>query len=149
MSGLQLTVDGAPVDLSKTITYKGMMSERCPKPCFRLRLHERVLDVEMRPHGQVCLPAAEAHGPARLRTVHATRKPRAHGLILTLKAFANSSPGLLQPWVIVVGDRFYATLKGLRRRSRNGKPVATPSELRHGMRVLFIPRVPKQTLGSN
>ncbi|MEK6283986.1 MAG: NAD(P)/FAD-dependent oxidoreductase, partial [Acidobacteriota bacterium] len=30
MSGLQLTVDGAPVDLSKTITYKGMMLSDVP-----------------------------------------------------------------------------------------------------------------------
>jgi monooxygenase len=30
MSGLQLTVDGAPVDLSKTITYKGMMYSDVP-----------------------------------------------------------------------------------------------------------------------
>jgi hypothetical protein len=40
MSGLQLTVDGAPMDLSQTITYKGMMSERCTEPYFRLRLHQ-------------------------------------------------------------------------------------------------------------
>jgi cation diffusion facilitator CzcD-associated flavoprotein CzcO len=30
MSGLQLTVDGAPIDLSKTITYKGMMYSDVP-----------------------------------------------------------------------------------------------------------------------
>ena len=30
MSGLQLTVDGAPVDVSKTITYKGMMYSDVP-----------------------------------------------------------------------------------------------------------------------
>jgi cation diffusion facilitator CzcD-associated flavoprotein CzcO len=30
MSGLQLTVDGAPVDLSQTITYKGMMYSDVP-----------------------------------------------------------------------------------------------------------------------
>ena len=30
MSGLQLMVDGAPVDLSKTITYKGMMYSDVP-----------------------------------------------------------------------------------------------------------------------
>ena len=30
MSGLQLTVDGAPVDLSKTMAYKGMMYSDVP-----------------------------------------------------------------------------------------------------------------------
>jgi monooxygenase len=30
MSGLQLTVDGVPVDLSQTITYKGMMYSDVP-----------------------------------------------------------------------------------------------------------------------
>ena len=35
--------------------------------------------------------------------------------LLTLKALANFSPGLLQPWVIVVAIDSYATLKGLRR----------------------------------
>ena len=62
MSGLQLTVDGAPVDLSQTITYKGMMSERCPEHCLTVRLHKRVLDVEVRPHGRVRLPSPETHG---------------------------------------------------------------------------------------
>jgi len=38
--------------------------------------------------------------------------------IITLKALANSSPGFaLKPWVIVIVNKFCATLKGLRRTS--------------------------------
>ena len=50
---------------------------------------------------------------------------------LTLKAFANSSPGLPSgnPGAIIKLTE-EATLKGLRHRPRNHKPVATPSELR-------------------
>jgi hypothetical protein len=33
----------------------------------------------------------------------------------TLKALANFSPGLLQPWVIDIKNKSFATLKGLRR----------------------------------
>src|SRR6266542_3713849 len=32
--------NATPVYLSQTITHKGMMSERCPEPCLRLRLHQ-------------------------------------------------------------------------------------------------------------
>jgi hypothetical protein len=55
----------------------------------------------------------------------------------------------LKPWAIVVGILFFATLKGLRPRSWNRKPVATLSELRRVSSRILIPRVSKQTLGWN
>ena len=62
----------------------------------------------------------------------------------TLKALANFSPGFaLKPWVIVVGNKFFATLKGLRR------PLRFPDLRRNPFRVattskhILIPRVAK------
>ena len=72
MSGLQLVVDGAPVDLSKTMAYKGMMYSDVPN--LALWLHERVLDFEVRPHGRVRLSSPEVYGRARLRAVHPARE---------------------------------------------------------------------------
>ena len=78
MSGLQLMVDGAPVDLSKTITYKGMMYSDVPNLVSAFGYTNA--SVEMRPHGRLCLPAPETHGPAWLRAVHPTpERRRAHG----------------------------------------------------------------------
>jgi hypothetical protein len=68
----------------------------------------------------------------------------------TLKALANSSPGLLQPWVIIVGNTFHATLKGLRRSPRNRKLVATSSLVGSSINEMPFPRVAKSsTLGWN
>ena len=58
----------------------------------------------------------------------------------TLKAFANSSPGLRfwQPWVHEVHCLEDATLKELRRRSRT-QPAATPSELQESLQARLNP----------
>ena len=47
--------------------YKGMMLSGVPNLAHRARLHERVLDAEVRPDRRVRLPAAQPHGRARLR----------------------------------------------------------------------------------
>ena len=72
------TVDGEPVELPETMAYKGMMLERRAEPGVRARLHERLLDAQVRPHLRVRLPAAQPHGRARLPPVHAAR-PRPVG----------------------------------------------------------------------
>ena len=50
---------------------RGMMLERRPEPGRRARLHERVLDAQVRPDLRVRLPAAQPHGRARLPQVRA------------------------------------------------------------------------------
>ena len=49
------------------LTYKGMMLEGVPEPGARLRLHERVVDAEGRPHLRLRLPAAQPPARPRLR----------------------------------------------------------------------------------
>ena len=61
------------VDFAKTLNYKGMMYSGRAEPRLGLRLHQRVLDAEMRPDLRICLPAAQLHGPARLQAVHAAQ----------------------------------------------------------------------------
>jgi monooxygenase len=65
--------------------------QRCSEPRVRLRLHERVLDVEVRPHGRVRLPAPEPHGPAWLRAVH----PRANDPSRRMNPSSTSPPATL------------------------------------------------------
>jgi hypothetical protein len=58
----------------------------------------------------------------RAEPARASESSDASFVIITLKALADFSPGLLQPWVIVIGKEVFATVKGLRRRSGNRKP---------------------------
>ena len=69
----ELVVDGREVELPETVGYKGMMLSGVPEPRDRARLHERLVDAEVRPDLRVRLPAAQPHGRARLRVVHAAR----------------------------------------------------------------------------
>ncbi len=50
LGGMQLTVDGRPVDLPETMSYKGMMLSGVPNLALVVRLHERVVDAQVRPH---------------------------------------------------------------------------------------------------
>jgi hypothetical protein len=60
------------------------------------------------------------------------------GISITLKAFANSSPGFaLKPWVHECIEKCYATLKELHPGSPNRSPVATLSELRRDLKAHF------------
>ena len=63
--GATATVDGEPVDLTKTMAYKGMMLSGIPNMAFTVRLHQRVVDAEGRPGLGVRLPGAELHGRQR------------------------------------------------------------------------------------
>jgi hypothetical protein len=76
----------------------------------------------------LCRPRAYLLGGpfCSLETVSELRVRR-----LTLKAFANFSPGFaLKPWVQKTRKRFFATLKELRRLSRSPTGDATHSGLR-------------------
>jgi hypothetical protein len=73
------------------------MSERCPEPCLRLRLHKRVLDVEMRPHGRTRLSTPETHGSST-RTATPQCIPRVNDPKLTTPAIDfTSAPGAPHP----------------------------------------------------
>ena len=50
---------------------QGHDAQRRPEPRVRARLHERLVDAQVRPDLRVRVPAAQAHGRARLRAVHA------------------------------------------------------------------------------
>ena len=58
MGGMTLTVDGEPVDLAETVSYKGMMLSGVPNFAMVDRLHERLLDAQGRPGQPLRLPAA-------------------------------------------------------------------------------------------
>ena len=50
LGGIEASVDGGAVDLPTRLTYKGMMLEGVPEPRRGRRLHERVVDPQVRPH---------------------------------------------------------------------------------------------------
>jgi cation diffusion facilitator CzcD-associated flavoprotein CzcO len=65
IGGMTLTVDGEPVDLGKTLTYKGMMLEGVPN--FALTIgytNQRVLDPQSGPGCRLHLQVAEVPGPS-------------------------------------------------------------------------------------
>ena len=72
MGGMSLTVDGEPVDLSKTVSYKGMMLSGVPNFTHGHRLHQRLLDAEGRPGQPLRLPAAQ---PPRRRAATSSATP--------------------------------------------------------------------------
>ena len=57
-----------------TLTYKGMMYADVPNLASVVRLHQRVLDAEMRPDLRICLPADQLHGPPQLPAMHAAQR---------------------------------------------------------------------------
>ena len=70
LGGIELDVDGEPVDPADTIVYKGDDARRRAELRLRLRLHERVLDAQGRPG----LPSTSCrllklHGRATVRRV--------------------------------------------------------------------------------
>ena len=46
-----------------------------PEPCHRDRLHQRLVDAEMRSHLRICLPPAQPHGQARLPAAACRARP--------------------------------------------------------------------------
>ena len=67
LGGMKIAVDGREVDLSETVALQGHDVRRRAEPGVCARLHERVVDAQVRPRRRVRLPAAEPHGRARLR----------------------------------------------------------------------------------
>ena len=49
LGGVDVAVDGEPVDFSETVAYKGMMICGVPNFAHGARLHERVVDAQVRP----------------------------------------------------------------------------------------------------
>ncbi len=80
LGGVEVNVDGRKVDFANTLNYKGMMYCGRAQSGLGVRLHQRVLDAEMRPHLRICLPADQLHGPPQLPAMHAAqRRPRDRG----------------------------------------------------------------------
>ena len=73
LGGLEVSVDGRTVDFASTLNYKGMMYSDVPEHGVGVRLHQCVLDAEMRSHLRICLPPDQLHGPARLQAMHAAQ----------------------------------------------------------------------------
>ena len=79
------------VDSPETMSYKGMMLSGVPNLAMRLRLHQRLVDAQVRPDLRVRVPAAQPHGRARLPAVHARsrepvdRRGAVHRLLLGLR----------------------------------------------------------------
>ena len=63
--GATVTVDGQPVDLTKTMAYKGMMLSGLPNMTYTVGYTNVVVDAEGRPGVGVRLPVAELHGRQR------------------------------------------------------------------------------------
>ena len=76
LGGLELEVDGTPVELGSTIAYKGMMLGGVPEPRLHRRLHQRLLDAEGRPGGRVRVPAARPHAGHREADLRPAEPPR-------------------------------------------------------------------------
>ena len=80
LGGMQVAVDGREIEFSETVGYKGMMFTRRAEPGGRARLHERLVDAQVRPRGAVRLPPPEPHGrraaTARPRRASPTRRSR-------------------------------------------------------------------------
>ena len=68
LGGIALDVDGAPVNVADRFSYKGMMLSDVPNLALVLRLHQRLLDAEMRPHlahrSAGCCRHMDRHGHA-------------------------------------------------------------------------------------
>jgi cation diffusion facilitator CzcD-associated flavoprotein CzcO len=71
LGGLEVSVDGRTVDFAANAELQGHDVFGYPEHGLGVRLHQRVVDAEMRSHLRICLPADQLHGPQRLQAVHA------------------------------------------------------------------------------
>ncbi len=74
--GLAVSVDGRRVDFRKDARLQGDDVQRRAEFRVVLRVHERVLDVEVRSHVRVRLQAPQSDAAARLPAMHAARRRR-------------------------------------------------------------------------
>ena len=96
IGGIEVSVDGEPVDLPSRLTYKGMMLEGVPEPRPGRRLHERLVDAEVRPHVRLRDPPAQPH--ARHRHCASARRSTA-----TPRSAPQPLLGLTSGYVAAVG----------------------------------------------
>lgn len=73
LGGMRLIVDGAEYQLPEKMTYKGVLLENAPQSGLDHRLHQRVMDPEVRHRRRLPVPAAAAHGRQRLHGGNAAR----------------------------------------------------------------------------
>ena len=73
LGGIELAVDGARGRAPGDDDLQGDDAQRRAEPGGLARLHERLVDAQVRPHLRVRLPAAQPHGRARLRVLHAAQ----------------------------------------------------------------------------
>ena len=74
LGGLEVSVDGRNVDFAQHAELQGHDVFGCAEHGLGIRLHQCVLDAEMRPDLRICLPPDQLHGPARLQAVHAAQR---------------------------------------------------------------------------
>ena len=73
LGGIAVFVDGKPVKFSDTMNFKGVMFSDVPNLARRVRLHQRVVDAQVRSDLRLRGPAYQLYGPARLCDLHAAR----------------------------------------------------------------------------
>ena len=61
LGGMQVSIDGTPINMAGGISYKGMMCRGVPNFCFHPRLHQRLVDAQVQPGGRIYLPPAQSH----------------------------------------------------------------------------------------
>ena len=66
LGGMNIAVDGRELDLSETVTYKGMMFCGVPNMAYALGYTNASWTLKCDLVGAVCLPADQPHGRARL-----------------------------------------------------------------------------------
>ena len=73
LGGMKLSVDGEARELHDQMTYKGCAGGGHPQPGLDLRVHQRVVDPEVRHRRRLPVPSVQAHGRQRPHGGHAPR----------------------------------------------------------------------------
>ena len=76
--GTQIIVDGAPIDMSRTLGYKGVMFSDVPNLASAFGYTNASWDAEGRSDGCVRLPPAELHGRKRICRLHSAQARLGH-----------------------------------------------------------------------
>ena len=127
--GMQLHVDGQPVNVNERLAYKSMMLSGVPEFRVRDRLHQLVVDAQGGPRLRPSVPVARAHG----RHGYTTVMPVADDPTITRRPLLDFAAGYVQrstelfphqgshgPWTV---EMSYAADRA---RLRNG-PVEDPA----------------------
>ena len=73
LGGLEVSVDGREIDFAQDAELQGHDVFGRAEHGLRVRLHQCVVDAEMRPHLRICLPPDQLHGPAWLQAMRAAQ----------------------------------------------------------------------------